>query len=109
MDPAQEEHYVKMALEHPHLLCSEVPAEVLEAAAFSGEEPTAFVKEFLAAGHKEWLSRSLGRRAYFDPERIDRAVMVLWLRACELYTSYVFQKPHPAAGLPFFSDEGLYD
>jgi hypothetical protein len=109
MEKDQEKLYIQMAREHPDIICSDVPVEILEAAAFSGEEPTNFMKEYLAAGHQEWLIRTLGQRAYFEPEQVDRSVMVLWLRACDLYTSHRFNRPNPEADKPFFSDEGLYD
>lgn len=91
------------------MVCSDAPAEILEAAAFSGEEPTNFMKDFLAAGHKEWLYRTYGQRLHLDRERIDRAVVVLWIRACDLYTRLTFDPPNPEGTRPFFSDEGLYD
>ena len=109
MEPEQEEHYIALAQERPDLSCSDVPFEILEAAAFSGEEPTDFMKEFLAAGHKEWLYRTLGQRPFLDQEQLDRAVGVLWIRACDLYASQTLNWPNPHGDAPFFSDEGLYD
>jgi hypothetical protein len=109
MEPEREELYINLAQKCPDLLCSEAPFEILEAASFSGEEPTEFLKAFLAAGHKQWLLQSRGQRAYFDPEQIDRAVTVLWLRACDLYTSYLLNRSNPEWDKLFFSDEGLYD
>jgi hypothetical protein len=109
MEPEREEFYINMAQRHPDLLCSEAPLEILEAASFSGEEPTEFLKAFLAAGHKQWLSQRRGPRAYFDQEQIDCAVMMLWLRACDLYTSHTLNRPNPEGDKLFFSDEGLYD
>jgi hypothetical protein len=109
MEPEREEFYINLAQEHPDLLCSEAPLEILEAASFSGEEPTEFLKAFLAAGHKQWLLQCRGKPAYFDQEQIDRAVVVLWLRACDLYTSHLFHRSNSQWDKPFFSDEGLYD
>ena len=45
----------------------------------------------------------------FDQEIIDRAVYVLWYRACALYTSHQTGVADPDWDRPFFSDEGLYD
>jgi hypothetical protein len=109
MEPEKEESYINMARERPDLLCSEAPFEVLEAASFSGEEPTEFLKTLLATGHKQCLLQCCGQQAYFDQEQIDRAVMVLWLRACDLYTSLMLNRPNSEWDKLFFSDEGLYD
>jgi hypothetical protein len=43
MEKDQEKLYIQMAREHPDIICSDVPVEILEAAAFSGEEPTNFM------------------------------------------------------------------
>ena len=56
MDPAREKHYLQMATDHPEILCSEAPLEILEAAASEGE-PTKFVEEYFAAGHSQWLAK----------------------------------------------------
>lgn len=109
MEPEKEEFYINLAQQRPDLLCSETPFEILEAASFSGEEPVGFLKTFLESGHKQWLLQSRGQRAYFDQEQIDRAVMVLWLRACDLYTSLILNRPNLEWDKLFFSDEGLYD
>ncbi len=107
MEREQEQLYIRMSQDNPTWLCSEVPFELLEAASFAGEEPTEFVSAFLEAGHTQWLEGIYGRR-HFDRERIDRAVLVLWLRACDLYASHVTGIPFPDWGQVFFSDEGLY-
>ena len=107
MDHDQEQLYIRKSQDNPNWLCSEVPFELLEAASFAGEEPTEFVSTFLEAGHTQWLVQIHGRR-HFDRERIDRAVLVLWLRACDLYTSQVTGIASSDWDKTFFSDEGLY-
>ena len=102
-----EEQFLQLAADNPGMLCSEAPVEILEAAA-SDAEPTKFMEEFFAAGHKEWLAKKHGRRLHLPQERINRAVIVLWLRACLLNTSRLLGRTDPAATNPFFSDEGLY-
>ena len=98
-----------MARDRPDIPCAEIPLELLEAAAFSGEEPFGFIEEFLRVGHESWLTLRFGHRVFFDREQMDRAVLLLWLRACELYTSRVFGHPDMESNQPFFSDEGLLD
>ena len=104
-----EKHYLQMALNHPDMLCSEAPIEVLEAAAASGEEPTEFLKDLFATGHSQWLSQKYGRRVQLGKDRTNTAIIVLWLRACRLCTSHILGRPDANWDKPFFSDEGLYD
>ena len=108
MDRHQEEFYIQMAQSNPHMLCSEAPFEILEAASFAGEEPTEFMTSFFTAGHLEWISQIYNQRIHFEKERIDRAVFVLWLRASDLYTSHHTRRSDPNWDKPLFSDEGLY-
>ena len=109
MDPEQEMQYVQMAAEHPHWLGSEAPLEILQQSSYAGDEPTEFLRNFYAAGYAGWLSHTLGIPASaLDPEQLERAALLLWIRACELYTSHVYERPNPDWDRPFFSDEGLY-
>ena len=61
MDREQEERYIDLAADNPELLCSEVPDEILEACAAEAE-PTAFMEEFLATGHSQWILLKYRRR-----------------------------------------------
>ncbi len=108
MNQDQESAYIKMAQANPEFLCSEIPLELLEAASFSGEEPSDFLTQFLTAGHLEWLAQRHGGRYHYEQERIDRAVFLLWDRACHLYTSRLMSLDDANWVKPFFSDEGLY-
>ena len=107
MDPALEQHYLRMAVESPGMLCSEAPAEILEAAS-SEAEPTKFMEEFFALGHAHWLADKHGRSINLPKVQMDRAIVVLWYRACLLNTDRLLGKESPDAAKPFFSDEGLY-
>ena len=108
MDRAQEQNYLQMAIEHPDILCSEVPVEILEAAA-SEAEPTPFMEQYFATGHAGWLAIKHGRRITFPKEFMDRAILVLWFRACLLNTDRLLGQEPRDAGKPFFSDDDLYD
>ena len=108
MNQDQEAAYTQMAQDNPEILCSEIPVELLEAASFSGEEPSEFLTQELTAGHQEWLAGRYGGRYHYGQERIDRAVLLLWDRACHLYTSHIMSRADPDWGKPFFADEGLY-
>ena len=108
MNQDQEEAYIQLAQDNPEILCSEIPVELLEAASFSGDEPSEFLTQFLTAGHQEWLARRDGGRYHYEQERIDRAVLLLWNRACHLYTSHIMSRADADLLKPFFSDEGLY-
>ena len=107
MDPGQEEHYLQFASEHPDVMCSEVPSELLEAAA-SDAEPTKFLEEFFAVGYTGWLAQKHGRRIHPPQDLVDRAVIVLWLRACLLNTDRLLGRTDGGQDTLFFSDEGLY-
>ena len=67
-----------------------------------------FLTQFLTVGHLEWLARRNGGRYHYEQERIDRAVYLLWDRACHLYTSHIMSLADVDWQKPFFSDEGLY-
>ena len=108
MNQDQEAAFVQMAQDNPEILCSEIPVELLEAASFSGEEPSEFLTQFLTAGHLEWLAQRHDGRYHYEQERIDRAVYLLWNRACHLYTSHIMSLADADWVKPFFSDEGLY-
>ena len=107
MNPGQEEYYLQLASEHPDLVCSEVPTELLEAAA-SDAEPTKFLEKFFAVGYTGWLAQKHGRRIHLPQDLIDRAVIVLWLRACLLNTGRLLGRTDGDEDTPFFSDDGLY-
>ena len=102
-----EERFLRLAVEQPDMLCSQVPADILEAAA-SEAEPTKFLEEFFATGYTEWLAKKHGRRLHLPREQIDRAILVLWFRACLLETSRLLGRNNGDEDKPFFSDEGLY-
>jgi hypothetical protein len=109
MNPDQEEVFIRAALDNPNMLCSEAPVEILKESSFAGDEPTRFLMDFFAAGHTQWLAQTYGQpAAAFQKDRVDRAALVLWIRACDLYTSHQYHRPDPNWVQPFFSDEGLY-
>ena len=107
MDSLMEEEFLQLATEHPDMLCSEAPLEILEESA-SEAEPTRYLEEFFATGHTAWLSKKHGRRIRLPKEMIDRAILVLWFRASLLNTSRMMGQPNNDDNLPFFSDEDLY-
>ena len=104
MDREREEYYLDLAAENPEMLCSEAPDEILEACAAEAE-PTAFMEEFLAAGHTQWLLQRYRRR--LPQTYINNNILKLWLRACRLHTSKLTGEPDPDWGKPFFSAEEL--
>ncbi len=107
MDSAMEEHFLKLAAENPGMMCSEAPAEILEASA-ADAEPTKFLEEYFATGYNGWLAIKFGRRVHPPQDRIDRAIIVLWLRACLLNTDRILKRKPAEPDEPFFSDDGLY-
>ncbi|MCH7713241.1 MAG: hypothetical protein IIC99_06415 [Chloroflexi bacterium] len=107
MDSAMEEHFLKLATENPGMMCSEAPAEILEASA-ADAEPTKFLEDFFAAGYNGWLALKFGRRIHPPQDRIDRAIIVLWLRACLLNTDRILERNEVGPDQPFFSDDDLY-
>jgi hypothetical protein len=108
MEPERERHYLQLAQERPDMLCSEVPAELLEEAAHY-DEPTEFLEEFFGTGHSLWFRQKHGQRFRLSRERLNNAVIVLWLRACRLHTNQLMGLQDPDLEKPFFSDEGLYE
>ena len=104
-----EARYIQLANENPNILCSEAPPEILRASSYAGDEPTPFLFDFFAAGYNQWHLKTHGFRIDFDPERVARGVILLWFRACELYTSLEYDRPHTDWEKEFFSDVGLYD
>ena len=107
MEPAMEEHFLKLAADNPGMMCSEAPVEILETAA-ADAEPTKFLEEFFATGYAGWLALKFGRRIHPTQDRIDRAIIVLWLRACLLNTDCILGRNETGPDQPFFSDDGLY-
>ena len=107
MDPLMEEEFLQLATEHPDILCSEAPLEILEESA-SEAEPTRYLEEFFATGYTAWLSKKHGRRIHLPKEMIDRAILVLWFRASLLNTSRMMGQPNNDDDLQFFSEEDLY-
>ena len=78
-------------------------------AASSVHEPTEFLENFFAAGYTQWLSQKYGRRVAITKEKINNAIVVLWLRSCRLHTSRMLGRPEEDWDKPFFTDESLYD
>jgi len=109
MSPEQEAAYIQLALASPQMLCSEAPAEILQESSYAGDEPTEFLLAFFAAGHTQWLAQACGVPATALPkDRVVRAALLLWLRACELYTCRQYRRQSSDWDKPFFSDQGLY-
>ena len=106
MAPLMEQKYLQMAQDNPNILCSDVPIEVLEAATDDLNEPSDFFKDFLEAGHTQWHLQK-HEQVPRSREQINNAIVILWIRACRLHTSYVLGRPEPDWDKPFFSDEGL--
>ncbi|PKB63501.1 MAG: hypothetical protein BZY80_06975 [SAR202 cluster bacterium Io17-Chloro-G2] len=107
MDPAMEEHFLKFAAENPGMMCSEAPVEILEASA-ADAEPTKFLEDYFSAGYHGWLALKFGRSIHPPQDRVDRAIIVLWLRACLLNTGRILGRQESEPDQPFFSDDGLY-
>ena len=107
MDTQTEQNYLQLALNNPNVICAEVPPEILEVAA-SEVEPTIFMEEYFAAGHSAWLAMKYGRSIHLPKEMMDRAIIVLWHRACLLNTARLLGQETGDSSKHFFSDEGLY-
>ena len=107
MDPEKEQYYLQIAMDRPDMLCSETPLDILEEAS-SDAEPTKFLEEFFAIGHHHWLANRLGRTIHLPKVEMDRAILVLWYRACVLNTDRILGREITDADKPLFSDEGLY-
>ena len=97
-----------MATDHPDMLGSEAPMEVLEVAS-SVDEPTEFLGNFFANGYIQRLSKKYGRRVHLSQDRINNAIVVLWVKSCRLHTNRMLGRPNEELGKPLFCDELLYD
>ena len=104
MNPEMVEYYLQLAADNPEMLCSEMPAEILEACAAEAE-PTVFMEEFLTAGHVQWLLQRYKRR--LPQQYVNNNILRLWLRACRLHTSKLTGAADPDWDKPFFSTEDM--
>ena len=104
MDREQEEYYMDFAAENPEMLCSEAPDDILEACA-ADAEPTAFLEEFFAAGHSQWILMTYGRR--LPQAMVNNNILQLWIRACRLHTRKLTGEHEPDWAKPFFSIEDM--
>ncbi len=107
MEPDREQHFLRLAVEQPDMLCGDAPAEILEACGVE-VEPTDFLEQYFAAGHSAWLAHKHGRRINKPQVLVDQAILVLYRRACLLNTARVMGEVGLDADKPFFSDEELY-
>lgn len=107
MEPDREQHFLRMASEEPDILCRNVPEEILEACGVE-IEPTDFLEQYFAAGHSAWLAHKHGRSINKPQILVDQAILVLYRRACLIYTARIMGNSGPDADQPFFSDDGLY-
>ncbi len=96
----QEPDYVRMAEESPGMLCREVPPEILEACALDNE-PTPFLEQFFEAGIRAHARMEHGRE--LPQMYVNNAILVLWLRACRLYTNGLLGVADPDLDKQFFS------
>ena len=96
----QEPDYVRMAEESPGMLCREVPPEILEACALDNE-PTPFLEQFFEAGIRAHARMEHGRE--LPQMYVNNAILVLWLRACRLYTNGLLGAADPDLDKQFFS------
>ena len=99
---------MRLASECPGILCSEAPVEVLEESS-SVDVPTRFLETYFATGYTDWLEEKLGRPVKVGQQRLNNAIVVLWLRACRLNTSRLLGRADDEWDAHFFSDDGLYD
>ena len=107
MEPDREKYFLRMATEQPDILCADVPAEILEACGLV-VEPTDFLEQYFAAGHSAWLAHKHGRSINKPQMLVNQAILVLYRRACLLYTDRLMGQGSPDVDKPFFSDEDLY-
>ena len=107
MEPDREQHFLRLAVEQPDMLCGDAPAEILEACGVE-VEPTDFLEQYFAAGHSAWLAHKHGRRINKPQVLVDQAILVLYRRACLLNTARVMGEVGLDVDKPFFSDEELY-
>lgn len=96
----QEPDYIRIAEESPGMLCREAPPEILEACALDNE-PTPFLEQFFEAGIRAHARMAHGREL---PQMfVNNAILVLWLRACRLYTNGLLGVADPDLDKQFFS------
>ena len=107
MEPDREQHFLRIAVEQPDVLCADAPAEILEACGVE-VEPTDFLEQYFAAGHSAWLAHKHGRSINKPQLLVNQAILVLYRRACLLYTARLTGRDGPDADKPFFSDDELY-
>ena len=107
MEPDREQHFLRIAVEQPDILCADAPAEILVACGVE-VEPTDFLEQYFAAGHSAWLAHKHGRSINKPQLLVNQAILVLYRRACLLYTARLTGQDDPDADKPFFSDEELY-
>jgi hypothetical protein len=107
MEPDREQHFLHTAVEQPDINCADAPGEILEACGVE-VEPTDFLELYFAAGHSAWLNHKHGRSINKPQVLVNQAILVLYRRACLLYTARLMGQPAPDDDKPFFSDEDLY-
>ena len=107
MEPDREQFFLKQAVEQPDILCGDAPDEILEACGVE-IEPTDFLEQYFAAGHSAWLAHKHGRSINKPQMLVDQAILVLYRRACLLYTARLMGQDGPDIDRPFFSDDELY-
>ena len=107
MEPDREQYFLQMAVEQPDILCGVAHDEILEACGLV-VEPTDFLELYFAAGHSAWLNHKHGRSINKPQVLVNQAILVLYRRACLLYTARLMGQPAPDDDKPFFSDEDLY-
>ena len=96
----QEPDYVRLAESSPGMLCREAPSEILEACALDNE-PTPFLERFFEAGIRAHARQQHGRE--LPQMYVNNAILVLWLRACRLYTNGLLGIADPDSEKEFFS------
>jgi hypothetical protein len=95
----QEPEYIRLAEGSPAMLCRQVPDEILEACALDNE-PTPFLERFFEAGIRSHARQQHGREL---PQMfVNNAILVLWLRACRLYTNGLLSISDPDLDREFF-------
>ena len=98
--PSQESEYIQLAEASPAMLCHEAPPEILEACALDNE-PTPFLEQFFEAGVRAHARAAHGRE--LPQMYVNNAILVLWLRACRLYTNGLLGVTDPDLEKEFFS------
>lgn len=96
----QEAEYIRQAESAPTILCRQAPPEILEACALDNE-PTPFLERFFEAGIRAHARHKHGRE--LPQAYVNNAILVLWLRACRLYTNSLLNTPDPDWDREFFS------